>query len=118
MKTDIQEELNANLLGATFLSPAARDCPELRCLESRFAVRSDSNRHRFAAISNPTIRIARPKPFESLSRLYYLSPLIGDGRGTTKKLCDKDLAERSGELSGAICLKTLVLLGNHPGNDG
>ena len=31
---------------------------------------------------------------------------------TTKKLCDKDFAERSGELSDAICLKTLVLLGN------
>ena len=29
-----------------------------------------------------------------------------------KKLCDKDFAERSGELSGAICLKTLILLGN------
>ena len=33
--------------------------------------------------------------------------------GTTKKLCDKDFAERSGELSGALCLKTLVLLANH-----
>ena len=32
-----------------------------RCLESRVAVRSDSNRHRFAAISNRTIRAARPK---------------------------------------------------------
>ena len=37
---------------------------------------------------------------------------VGDGEGTTKKLCDKDFAERSGELSGAIRLKTLVLLGN------
>ena len=36
----------------------------------------------------------------------------GDRKGTTKKLCDKDFAERSGELSGAIHLKTLVLLGN------
>ena len=36
----------------------------------------------------------------------------GDRKGTTKKLCDKDFAERSGELSGAICLKTLVLLRN------
>ena len=36
-----------------------RQCIE--CLESRFAVRSDSNRHRFAAISNRAIRIARPK---------------------------------------------------------
>ena len=33
----------------------------LRCLESRFAVRSGSNRHRFAAISNRTVRTARPK---------------------------------------------------------
>ena len=33
---------------------------------------------------------------------------IGDRKGTTKKLCDRDLAERSGELSGAICIKTLV----------
>ena len=28
------------------------------------------------------------------------APLIGDRTGTAKKLCDKDLAERSGELSG------------------
>ena len=44
-----------------------------------------------------------------------VGPLIADRKGTTKKLCDKDLAERSGELSGAICLKTLALLGNDPG---
>ena len=31
-------------------------------------------------------------------------------------MCDKDFAKRSGELSGAICLKTLVLLGNRLGN--
>ena len=37
---------------------------------------------------------------------------LGVRKGTTKKLCDKDFAERSGELSGAICLKTLVLLGS------
>ena len=37
---------------------------------------------------------------------------IGDKKGTTKKLYDKDFAKRSGELSGAICFKTLVLLGN------
>ena len=30
---------------------------QLVCLESRFAVCSDSNRHRFASISNRTIRI-------------------------------------------------------------
>ena len=29
-----------------------------------------------------------------------------------KKLCDKDFAQRSGELSGAICLNTVVLVGN------
>ena len=39
-------------------------------------------------------------------------PLFGDRKGTTKKLCDKDFAERSGELSGAMGLKTLVLQGN------
>ena len=32
--------------------------------------------------------------------------------GTPKNFCDKDLAERWGELSAAICLKTLVLLGS------
>ena len=37
---------------------------------------------------------------------------FGDRKGTTKKLRDKDLAERSGALSGAICLKTLVLQAN------
>ena len=35
-----------------------------------------------------------------------------DRNGTTKKLCDKDFAELSAELSGAICLEALVLLGN------
>ena len=39
---------------------------------------------------------------------------FGDREGTTKKLCDKDFAERSGELSGAIYLTILVLLGNSP----
>ena len=38
--------------------------------------------------------------------------MFGDRKGATKKLCDKDFAERLGELSGAICLKTLVALGN------
>ena len=37
-----------------------------------------------------------------------------DRQGTTKKLCDKDFAEHAGELSGAVCLKTLVLMGNDP----
>ena len=35
-----------------------------------------------------------------------------DTKGTTKRSCDKDFAELSGELSGSICLKTLVLMGN------
>ena len=33
----------------------------------------------------------------------------GRSSSTTKKLCDKDFAERSGELSDAICLKAFVL---------
>ena len=36
---------------------------------------------------------------------------VGNGQGTTKKLCDKDLAERSGELSGAICLQNPCFTG-------
>ena len=39
-------------------------------------------------------------------------PPLGDRKGTTKKYCDKDVAELLGVLSGAICLKTLVLLGD------
>ena len=46
--------------------------------------------------------------------MFDVIPRIGDRKGATKKLCDKDFAERSGELSGAIRLKTLVLLGNDP----
>ena len=38
---------------------------------------------------------------------------LGTEKVPQKKRCDKDFAERSGELSGVICLKTLVLLGNH-----
>ena len=37
-------------------------------------------------------------------------PLIRDRKGNPKNLCDKGFAELSGELSGAICLQTLVLL--------
>ena len=40
--------------------------------------------------------------------------MVGDRKGTTKKPCDEDFAEHSGELSGVICLKTLVLLDNEP----
>ena len=35
-----------------------------------------------------------------------------DRKCTPKNFCDNDFAELSGELSGAICLKTLVLMGN------
>ena len=38
--------------------------------------------------------------------------LSGTEKGTPKNFCDKDFAELSGELSGASCLKTLVLMGN------
>ena len=41
-----------------------------------------------------------------------LGPNITDRKGTPKNLRDKDFAELSDELSGAICLKTLVLLGS------
>ena len=33
-------------------------------------------------------------------------------KGYHIKLCDKDVAELSGEYSGAVCCKTLVLFGN------
>ena len=49
---------------------------------------------------------------------YYLERVLRDmgggfrdRKGTPKNFCDKDFAELSGELSGAICLKTHVLLG-------
>ena len=37
---------------------------------------------------------------------------VRDKKSTPKNLCGKDLAELSSELSGAICLKTLVLPGS------
>ena len=40
------------------------------------------------------------------------SRLLCSGKEKPKNLCNKDFAELSGELSGAICLKTLVLLGS------
>ena len=58
------------------------------------------------------VQIGKPPPRLKPHPLY--RSLIGDREGTTKKLCDKDFAERSGELSGAICLKALFLLGNDP----
>ena len=38
--------------------------------------------------------------------------ISGAEKGTPKNFCDKDFAELSGEFSGAICLKPLVLLGS------
>ena len=38
--------------------------------------------------------------------------LFRDRKGTPKNFSDKDFTELSGELSGAICLKTLVLMGS------
>ena len=37
--------------------------------------------------------------------------IFRDRKGTPKNFFDKDFAELSGELSGAICLKTPVILG-------
>ena len=49
----------------------------------------------------------------ALHSLYILSDIatsiIGDRKGTAKKLCDKDFAECSSELSGGICLKTFAM---------
>ena len=39
-------------------------------------------------------------------------PQIRDRKSTPKNFGDKDFAELTGKLSGAICLKTLVLLGS------
>ena len=50
--------------------------------------------------------------FSDLTHLVqtWMERLIRDRKGTPKNFCDKDFAELSGELSGAICLKTLVLM--------
>ena len=45
-------------------------------------------------------------------KVTFCSLLMRDGKGTPKNFRDKDFAELSGELSGVICLKTLVLMGN------
>ena len=47
----------------------------LRCFESRFVVRNDSNRHRFAAISNRMIRTERPKTVRVAVKALVLSLL-------------------------------------------
>ena len=68
-------------------------------------------------------RSPQTKAPELRSRTLWLSGLLvivnpcardcfGDRKGTPKNFCDNDFAELSGELSGAICLKTLVLLGS------
>ena len=46
------------------------------------------------------------------SVVIFLNVITWGEKRYRKKLCDKDFAERSGELTGAICLKTLVLLGS------
>ena len=55
-----------------------------------------------------------PTPKTNLDHgLSFPSPeTLGDTKGIPKNFCDKDFAELSGELSDAIRLKTLVLLGN------
>ena len=47
-----------------------------------------------------------------LGRFHAPAPVqcFGDRQGTTKKVCDKGFAE----LSCAICLKNLAVLGSHP----
>ena len=56
---------------------------------------------------NQISRMSRVRTEESLvnSMSCCLFPRIGNRKGTTKKTCDKDFAECSGEFSGAICLK-------------
>ena len=39
---------------------------------------------------------------------FNICPSLRDGKGTPKNFCDKDFAELSGELSGAICLKAFL----------
>ena len=51
-------------------------------------------------------------PGEHSQKISTDSELLRDRKGTPKNFCDKDFAELSGELSGAICQKTLVLMGN------
>ena len=47
-------------------------------------------------------------------KMWAFQARIGDRKGTTKKRYDKEFAEPSGELSDAVCIKSLVLLGNDP----
>ena len=52
------------------------------------------------------------QPSQRLSKEICLSESRGQKKGTPKNSCDKDFAELLAELSGVICLKTLVLLGS------
>ena len=58
------------------------------------------------------VSLETPNFTQNLDVLVEPSISFGDRKGTTKKVCDKDFTQGSGEFSGAICLKTLVLLGN------
>ena len=51
--------------------------------------------------------------FDEAPHLEHFSPILfTDRKFTPKNLCDKEFAEFSGELSGAICLKIFVLMGS------
>ena len=54
--------------------------------------------------------VARLEPFRKQSKPTW--PILRDRKGAPKNFCDKDFAELPGELSGAICLETLALLGS------
>ena len=72
--------------------------------------------------SGESLRVANSLQIANSLRILFSvcwgpSALFGDRKGTTNKklsLCDKNPAQRSGELPGANCLKTLVLLGHDP----
>ena len=76
-----------------------------RCLLRTLGVHPTTKTYCFSCFSVPhsTIEIIRKPDRQAL---------VGDRKGTPKNLCDKDFAELSNELSGAIGLKTLVLFGS------
>ena len=79
---------------------------------------------RFSSLPPPTppmenadfsFRVVSPSlivAVQLLVKMTLATQKIRDRKGTPKNLYDKDFAELSGEFSGAICLKTLALLGN------
>ena len=67
-------QLQITVISATDLT-FANHTAALRCPESRFAVRSDLNRHRFAAISDRMIQIPRPKPVRMAVKAFLFSLL-------------------------------------------